>query len=62
MYRIQFMSGKMWNNSGLEFQYSNDGRMNVGGRKVRMSPEAWAQCEFPELRNGGQWRLRKVKS
>jgi len=36
--------------------------MNVGGRKVRMSPEAWAQCEFQSFVmevNGGCVRLSR---
>lgn len=49
-----------------EFDYKTEGRTSPSFKdgkeyKVSMSPECWAQCEFPQLRNGGNWLVKKVK-
>ncbi len=44
------------------FEFNPDGRPTFYRRfPARMSPETWAQYDFPSLRYGGQWYVRKIK-
>ncbi len=59
MFGIYWRNGLKWVYSGKSFMYDKEGRHN-GHHTVHLSPTAWAQCDFPELRYSGQWRAVKL--